>query len=225
MLIRSSEARPFHGELAICTWNSRALFGVDLVRASAKQSFVQGLIADHDVLGLEEVHGSYEFTKNFDSKLRHSHRCFWSFLENHGAGGVGIIVKLAFMANFASVVQEVLINGRCISVHCVGDLGSVLFVVVHIEPAWSHLQKVAFLQAIRRKTHAQNECLVYIFGDFNFDAADDKAYNLDTGTYSSGDYRLGRLWNESFPEMTEHFQPEYTRAGGTPKWHGVQSAR
>ena len=110
MLIRSSEARPFHGELAICTWSSRALFGVDLVRASAKQSFVQGLIADHDVLGLEEVRGSYEFTKNFDSKLRHSHRCFWSFLENHGAGGVGIIVKLTFMANFASVVQEVLIR-------------------------------------------------------------------------------------------------------------------
>ena len=76
--------------------------------------------------------------------------------------------------------------------------------------------KSCLLQAIRRKTHAQNECLVYIFGDFNFDAADDKAYNLDTGTYSSGDYRLGRLWNESFPEMTEHFQPEYTRAGGTP---------
>ena len=144
MLIRSSEARPFHGELAICTWNSRALFGVDLVRAS-KKKFVQGLIADHDVLGLEEVHGSYEFTKNFDSKLRHSHRCFWSFLENHGAGGVGIIVKLAFMVNFASVVQEVLINGRCISVHCVGDLGSVLFVVVHIEPAWSHLQKSCLL--------------------------------------------------------------------------------
>jgi len=78
---------PFAGAFSVATWNCRALFGVDTVKAKIKQQKIFDLAQMHDVV---EVHTDKYLIKHFNDRLAISHTIWWS----HGKAPLPVVHAL-----------------------------------------------------------------------------------------------------------------------------------
>ena len=204
---------PYTGELRIATWNSQALFGVNIPRACQKQSFLYNHCLTKVVVGVQETHSHPDFVSSFEAKMRLTHRCFWCHHSQPTVGGILIIVATSFLNLFQHTFENTLEDGRCHILFCKGLYGNVAFVVLHVEPILPPTLKCKLLRKIRDMISCNPQYLFVIMGDFNWEAPGESTFNATRGKSNTYHKNLGIYFDELFHDFTEWFQPGYTRRG------------
>jgi hypothetical protein len=97
--------------LKVVSWNARALLHSDKKIVHAKMKVFLKLLKLHDVVLLQEAHGTIADWQHFEHQFFLSHRMFLSLSEDSNAGGIVNLVAKSTAGNVA-IVHEDLAAGR-----------------------------------------------------------------------------------------------------------------
>eukprot|EP00973_Karenia_brevis_P084330 11703944-Karenia_brevis.AAC.1 len=112
---------PFTGSFRGCSWNSRAWLCNKPILHHNKHTYISKLLKDHDFVGVQETHSSAGKIRGLASFENAT--CFWS----HGSariGGIALIVKHDFLAQFESRTWTEIEVGRSAILKLDGSAGS-----------------------------------------------------------------------------------------------------
>ena len=119
--------------IAAATWNTQALLN-SIYANPAKSRRKIGLLGHHDVVALQETHGTLGDAAAL-GRMFPSYRCFASAAESPNNGGTMIFVANDFAKRFSHIVHTNIIHGRIHGVRLTADDGNNIDIInVHIPP-------------------------------------------------------------------------------------------
>ena len=162
---------PYMGAWALASWNAQGLAASSIVRQAAKMSRARALFSSHDILLIQETHGTGKCRA-----LRTARDCkaFWS-PGVHGEAGVGAWVKESFLRKVEGLsgghawLFDV-VPDRAAILRCWGMEGKVQVGVVYLHTGNSGGRRER-TDTMRRLVDAMScwgPALNIIAGDFNF---------------------------------------------------------
>ena len=213
--------------LSVVTWNCASLFGaaprdeVGRKRYLAKMNKVAGLARNHDVVFLQEVHGSEEDLTSLGCYIP-NHLLCGSFCQSRAAGGVLTIIHPRLRQRYGECHDfKVVHPGRATVVDLVdsrdeADLAGgrhepLSLCCIHVVPAWSANEKYTFLGRIRSFVPHFGEAVVFLAGDFNFPVDGEGRVNLSTERVTGGSDSVASHFDVLFDDLTEIAQDRPTR--------------
>jgi endonuclease/exonuclease/phosphatase family metal-dependent hydrolase len=194
-------------------------------RVRATYSTVAKLVSSHDVVLLQETHGSDADLASL--RLRFiRHLVFGSFTVGHHGGGVVFIVDPAFAelysGNAVCRIRMVdIIPGRLAKIIFPNTLKMASLEVVNIhlevevaagEPGFLGA-RCGFVAALARALTPRTEAHTIIGGDFNCCASDEPRFNPVESSFTNDRSTVAKLTEVALEQYTELYQPHYTRRG------------
>jgi hypothetical protein len=183
---------------------------------------VKRLAFGHDVVMLQEIHGTADRLRRFRNDFRATHLVRFSLLSG-GAGGVAILVKRSILpASHEAVSWEVLEEGRVAVLRIDYDDGYAAFLDVHYQ---SWLREVATLKRIAAiitdaKRSGNARSLAMLGGDFNFPAQGEAATRICLSGAAEplirnrwNNVSRQRKWKGILDQCVELHQEEHSRLG------------
>jgi hypothetical protein len=171
----------------------------------------------YDIMLVQEAHCG-EFKETFtESRIDHSHACFWSS-DPHTAstGGVGIIINRRLLAMFGEQpVWEELVRGRIAALRLRGASGGLDIFTVHLEPALPTSGYITQLSLLRAAIKPYAEAHSFLAGDWNFDLDEEDRFDPEAGHFCGRRGEVATWWDRHFGEFLEWYQGDFTRSGST----------
>ena len=172
------------------------------------------LFHDHDFTCIAETRENFErkalmkdFIKQWDCAY------FSSYIDQY-KGGVGIVIKNAFLKSFRSHHWKVISKGRLGRLSLQGDSGTLHIYVVYLHPSDKCQQKQAITTLNK---HLDPNAHSIITGDFNFVIAEADRYSKHLETWSWGDDKpVAEKWEQDISALgiQEWSQDSFTYEGG-----------
>ena len=200
---------PSIGRLRLATWNCRTRFpsmGYPHDRYAATIRIADSLIDSHDVIALQETHGSQVDLDEMSSQ-HGDFQFFGTFCDGGAEGGLVMAARKSLILMFDMVQLRQIVPGRIAILELSNADGySLRFVGVHLQPEWTPRRKI---NELRRCVHRNEERRVADFwmGDFNFVHSDEPRINMLTGEVVRSADNAGKLFETEFPFLTELWQP------------------
>ena len=202
--------------LSIASWNATALIALDDVKAKTRLTCLRNLVCRHDVVGIQEVHGTTAQQQQYLGTFGASHCVGCSGAANPAAGGVSLLVSTRL--GVRKPVFTPLVAGRAIAATiCDEDESISVFICLHnfgLLPAEKDVI-IDFICDARSKCQSAGggNGMVTLLGDFNFTAEGDFAttYGDGGGAKHVEQVRDRSTWSRALKPMVEFFQPEPTR--------------
>jgi endonuclease/exonuclease/phosphatase family metal-dependent hydrolase len=213
----SAAAMPSLLPIRISTWNTNGLFGQPVSadaghRLRLRRKTLAELAAASDIVCLQEVHGSAADL----AELRTTFplwSAFGSFCDARAAGGVVVLISKVLAANFTSIVDFPLVEGRIHRVMLDGPLGSLNVICVHSNPRLADALRVAEFRAIAKTFKASDSTISMVIGDFNAPAPAEERFDMLLQKWTTSDQRLATAIENAIDRLTEVTQPDFTRVG------------
>ena len=174
-------------------------------------NFVKKLCRTHKVVCLQETHGVKEDLFTLESEIT-SHFAFGSFCASAGAGGTIILLHKSLSDSALLVGSSTIQKGRALEVTISYSVASLQFIVVHVDPAANHGDKVALYRSIKEASLGKNEGGCFLAGDFNHQIVGEARMNLVEGCESFHHEPLAVAFDNIFVDLVELQQPACTRA-------------
>ena len=201
----------------IASFDFRGLFlsrFVDFSIQKHKWDFLEFLKQKHDILLLQECHGSQA-----DMEMLHSRDTSWqwygSFCSDSGKGGimVGVGPKLTGTSVSCTYMWESLVRGR-IGALSIGVQGYVVNLVnVHLVPGLLAIQFKEQINLIYQFLQIWSGRFNVLMGDFNFVDDHEGRLGIKTGLTIRPDTWHETVFHEKLGFLLEVCQPDYTRRG------------
>ena len=180
-------------KLSVITWNFATLFGAapgirdQKRRHAAKVDRIVSFACRHDVVMLQEVHGSEQDIGELASRMPR-HFILGPFCCDSGSGGVLIIISDELRGRFASCRSEGIEKGRALLVTLEGGGSHPLaFCCLHVVPGWSINCKRNFLDRVGECSPSVGDACLVLAGDLNFPGLGEGRLNVGTGRVSLTD--------------------------------------
>ena len=231
-----AEERCFGGDYRGMTWNAQGFFCAAMASYSKKRQFVQRLLERTDFVVLTETHGTTGSQEQFEPIQ--GTEAFWA--EGTSArGGVGIIVKTEFLAQFRRKppVWQRIEAGRLACLRLEGDKGNLDVLAAyfptgrkrrlaaevdgsavyddHQDELSLRSQREALTRRIRAWLHPGR--LTVVAGDFNFlQEREDRWRKEDADFSGHRDLAEAQHWRpalQATPGLREIWQPAATHDG------------
>jgi len=182
--MRASSSAPFCGNGKFISWNARALFCLEPGQLHRKLCLLRRLAAEADVVMVQEAHANDEKWAIFDLEVHTSHVTYWSNAADGATlGGVGFVVRRAFLEQFASYSFVDIVPARAALLSLRGPSGALDLCCLHVNPVLNVAGKRRFLSTVRRSLSEGVGVHTLVCGDFNFDSSVTDRIDCRTGRF------------------------------------------
>ena len=206
-------------KLSVITWNCATLFGAaprtreQKRRHAAKVDRIVSFACRHDVVMLQEVHGSEQDIGELASRMPR-HFILGPFCCDSGSGGVLIIISDELRGRFASCRSEGIEKGRALLVTLEGGGSHPLaFCCLHVVPEWGINYKRDFLNRVGECSPSVGDACLILAGDLNFPGVGEGRLSVNTGRVTLTDECISAPFKSTFTELCEITGDRPTRRG------------
>jgi endonuclease/exonuclease/phosphatase family metal-dependent hydrolase len=209
---RQGVPQPVRNGIRIATWNTTALFGIPTAAAGdrirRRLRILRQLLADTDVLCLQEVHGRQADLEALRTEIL-EFSFFGSFCSSPAVGGVMIMVRKSVIGDSVMSAPVVLDPGRCLAIRFGSPLAT-MFICIHVLPKYTIANKKALLNKVHALADINSHC-TFLAGDFNFIGTSDSRYTAALTHEASDDDPVAVHFESIFHAFTEIHQGQFTR--------------
>ena len=203
------------GKFSICTWNSRALFGSidgNHARLYSKLAVVQSLASQHEIVVLQETHGTDADLRVLQRKCP-THKWYGTFSDYRNVGGSITGVDLSLLADhgLSDWHSHTILAGRSLVVSRDTLHGTFAFVNVHIDSTVSSAAQNIIIKDLKAFIYGMGYSAVFLCGNFNFVHSDEGRLWLATGSVERSNDGEAAEYERSFSSYVEIHQGDYNR--------------